>query len=218
MIGRRVGGLAVVVSEMQPDLIEELERNRIRTVFYDVGPATTAMANIRVNYRRAMEHLVEYLHGLGHNRLAFIGHHSTLAPTNERERAFVETVSRYPAATWCTVADQDSLEGGQSAARGILTGDFQPTAILCVNDFMAIGVLRELRERGFRVPEDVSVTGFDNIRLSEYVWPPLTTADIPRDHIGQLAFEALVNDESISRETVIQPEVIVRTSTGPARS
>lgn len=218
MIGRRVGGLAVIVSEMQPDLIEELERNQIRTVFYDVGPATTGISNIRVNYRRAMEHLVEYLHGLGHNRLAFVGHHSSLAPTSERERAFVETVSRYPAAEWRTAADQDSLEGGQNAARELLSGNFRPTAILCVNDFMAIGVLREVRERGLAIPGDVSVTGFDNIRLSEYSWPPLTTAHIPREQIGHLTFTALVHDGNVNRETLIQPELILRASTGPARS
>src|SRR6478672_11545635 len=125
MIGRRVGGLAVVVSEMQPDLIEELERNRIRSVFYDVGPASGEVTNIRVNYRAAMERMVEYLHDLGHQRLGFVGHHSTLAPTSERERAFVETVSRFPGKSWRTVADQDSLEGGMHAARTLLSGDFR---------------------------------------------------------------------------------------------
>jgi len=222
MIGRRVGGLAVVVSEMAPDLIGELERSGIPTVFYDVGPVTPNISNIRVNYRRGIERTVEYLHGLGHKKLAFVGHHSSLGPLSERQKAFVETVSRYEGKEWRTVADADTPDGGRQAARELLDTGFRPTAILCVNDFMALGVVRELRERGLRIPHDISVTGFDNIRLSEYCWPPLTTVNIPRDRIGHLVFESLVPDLSkgkpAGREILIDPELVPRESTGVAPS
>jgi DNA-binding LacI/PurR family transcriptional regulator len=221
MIGRRVAGLAVVVSEMEPDLIRELDASGIPTVFYDVGPVRGRISNVRVNYRRGMERIVEYLHGLGHRRLAFIGHHSSLGPLSERERAFLETVERYPGKETRTVADVDRPEGGRHAAAELLNSGFEPTAILCVNDFMAIGVLRELRERGLRVPQDVSVTGFDNIGLSEYCYPALTTAHIPRDRVGHLVFESLTRESSdgkpAGREVVVDPEFLVRDSTGPAR-
>jgi DNA-binding LacI/PurR family transcriptional regulator len=221
MIGRRVAGLAVVVSEMAPDLICELTTSKIPTVFYDVGTATRNISNIRVNYRRGVERIGEYLHDLGHSRLAFVGHHSTLGPTSERERAFIETVSRYgPSTQWRTVTDQDGLEGGQRAARELLASGFRPTAIICVNDFMAVGVLRQLREQGLRVPDDVSVTGFDNIKLSEFCYPPLTTVHIPRDRIGQLAFGILlpesVKTKTPGRDIHIDPELVVRESTAPA--
>jgi DNA-binding LacI/PurR family transcriptional regulator len=84
---------------------------------------------------------------------------------------------------------------------------------------MAVGVLRELREQGLRVPQDVSVTGFDNIKLSEFCYPALTTVHIPRDRIGHIAFENLTPDpdnrRSDGREIVIDPEFLVRDSTGP---
>jgi LacI family transcriptional regulator len=220
MIGRRVAGLAVIVSEMDPDLIRELTASRIRVVFYDVGAAGRMMSNIRVNYRRGIQRVVEYLHDCGHRRLAFAGHHAALGPIGERERAFVETVSRYaPGTEWRTVANQDSLEGGQQAAHEILSSGFQPTGIICVNDIMAVGVLRELRDQGLRVPADISVTGFDNIRLSEFSCPPLTTVHIPRDRIGHLAFEMLVPESTrgkLGREIVIDPALVLRESTGPA--
>ncbi len=221
MIGRRVAGLAVIVSEMAPDLIQELEVSRIPTVFYDVGAAKRYISNIRVQYRRGIERVVELLHGLGHNRLAFVGHHSLLGPTSERQEAFVEAVGRVnPKPEWRTVADQDGPQGGQRAIGELLDTGFRPTAVICVNDFTAIGVLRELRDRGLRVPQDVSVTGFDNIRLSEYCYPALTTVHIPRDQIGHLCFEALV-PESLQgsvpgREIVFDPELILRDSVGPA--
>jgi DNA-binding LacI/PurR family transcriptional regulator len=81
--------------------------------------------------------------------------------------------------------------------------------------------LRELRERGLRVPADVSVTGFDNIRLSQFCSPALTTVHIPRGQIGVTAFEYLQSDRDeprmAGRNIVIEPEFIVRDSVGPAR-
>jgi DNA-binding LacI/PurR family transcriptional regulator len=89
-----------------------------------------------------------------------------------------------------------------------------------VNDFMAVGVLRYLREHGIRVPREISVTGFDNIRLAEFCSPSLTSVHIPRDRIGHIAFERLVAGETKSRsgarELLIDPELVVRESTGPA--
>lgn len=85
---------------------------------------------------------------------------------------------------------------------------------------MAVGVLRELRENSLRVPEDVSVTGFDNIKLSEFCYPLLTTIHIPRERIGHLVFEALVPETAkgkpLGRETLIECDFILRDSTGPA--
>lgn len=221
MIGRRVAGLAAIVSEMDRALIRELVEAGIPAVFYDVGTAGKNISNIRFNYRKGIERIVDYLRDLGHTRLAFIGHHSTLGPTSERERAFVEAVSRHAGETkWMCVADQDGLHGGRSAAREILSSGFRPTAIICVNDFMAVGALRELRECGFRIPQDVSLTGFDNITLSEYCDPPLTTVHVPRDVVGRLAFEILKpqppSAAKLGREVVLDPELVLRGSTGPA--
>jgi DNA-binding LacI/PurR family transcriptional regulator len=217
MIGRRVAGLAVIVSEMAPDLIQELELSRIPTVFYDVGAAKRHISNIRVDYRRGVESIVELLHEKGHRRLAFIGHHSLLGPTNERQQAFIDIVDRLdPQPEWRTIADQDGPEGGRRAIAELLSSGFHPTAVICVNDYTAIGVLRELRNRGLRVPEDVSVTGFDNILLSEYCCPSLTTVHIPRDRIGHLCFDALVPDsteaDAQGQEITIEPELILRDS------
>jgi len=220
MIGRRVDGLAVIVSELDPELMQELSHSKIPTVFFDPGAKPKHAISIRVNYRRSIERIVEYLHALGHNRLAFIGHHSSLAPISEREKAFVETVSRYGHQTqYRTIADQDGFDGGRNAARKLLASGFQPTAVICVNDFMAVGVLRELREQGLKVPVDISVTGFDNIKLSEYCYPPLTTVHIPRDQIGLMVFQCLVTEsepKSPGRELVLDPELVLRESTGSA--
>jgi DNA-binding LacI/PurR family transcriptional regulator len=221
MIGRRVAGLAAIVSEMEPALMDELTDSRIPVVFYDVGTPRPNITNIKVNYRRGVEKVVEYLHNLGHRRLGFVGHHAVLGPINERLKTVTEAAARFSGMEVRTAADTDTLEGGRQAARTLLSSGYQPTAIICVNDVMAVGALRELRERGLRVPEDISVTGFDNVKLSEFCYPSLTTVHIPRDRIGHIICDRLapggVRRGTGDQEIVIDPEFMVRDSTGPAR-
>jgi len=221
MIGRRVAGLAAIVSEMAPDLMDELNESRIPVVFYDVGTPRGNVANIRVNYRRGIEKVVDYLHSLGHRRLGFIGHHAILGPINERMKAVMDAVARIPSLEVRTAADADTLEGGRQATRALLSSGFVPSALVCVNDVTAVGALRELRERGIRVPEDVSVTGFDNVKLSEFCYPALTTVHIPRERIGHIMCESLLSKATkpvvtFDPEIVIDPELVLRDSTGPA--
>jgi DNA-binding LacI/PurR family transcriptional regulator len=220
MIGRRVAGLAVIVSEMEDAVVRELTESQLPIVFYDVGTPGGSITRIRVNYRKGIERVVEYLAALGHERFGFIGHHTVLGPLDERRRAVFEAVpAACPQATIRIATDSDSLDGGRQAAREMLSGGPVPTAIVCVNDVMAVGALKELRERGIRVPQDISVTGFDNIRLSEYCYPALTTVHIPRDRIGHTVFTSLAPDAStvntVGKDFVIDPEFVVRDSTGP---
>ena len=155
-------------------------------------PSKLNLTNIRVNYKRGIERVVEYLSALGHREFAFVGHHAALGPINERLRATTDALRRIsPDAELRDASGDDSLEGGRRAARILLSSGYAPTAIVCANDIMAAGVLRELRESGLRVPEDVSVTGFDNIGLSEFCYPPLTTVHIPRERIGRILFSIL---------------------------
>ncbi len=215
-------GLAVIVSEMEEHLIQTVANSRIPAAFYDVGTPQKNITNIRVDYRKGIKKTVSYLSSLGHRRMAFIGHHSTLGPISERRKTFLESVHRCSANPEAKIfAGPDSLEGGRQAARELLESGFRPTAILCVNDFMAVGVMRELREEGLQIPRDVSVTGFDNIKLAEFCSPPLTTVHIPREQIGHIIFDNVLgdsrNEHDTGREIVIDPELVVRDSTGVAK-
>ncbi len=219
MIGRRVAGLAAIVSEkMDAELIEELNRHRIPVVFYDVGISRRNIMNIRVDYRRGMGKLASYLYSLGHRRMGFVGHHAALQPISERLSVLLEAAKRHADLQVETAADADSLEGGRRSVRTLLARSPRLTAIVCVNDLTAVGVLRELRERGLRVPEDVSVTGFDNVNLAQFCCPALTTVHIPRDEIGQTICDCLMHRDNalLEHELVVDPELVLRDSTGPA--
>jgi LacI family transcriptional regulator len=218
MIGRRVAGLAAIVSEMDSKVMDELNGKRIPVVFYDVGAPRPNITNIRVNYRRGMETLISYLYSLGHRCLGFVGHHATLGPINERFRALLDAVARYPGLQVENAADSDTLEGGRRATRALLAANPNMTAVVCVNDLTAVGALRELRESGLRVPEDISVTGFDNIKLAQFCYPALTSVHIPRDEIGTAICDCLMKSEGelLEHEFLVEPELVLRDSTGPA--
>ncbi len=219
MIGRRVAGLAAVVSEMDPALIQELVDSRVPAVFYDVGAARRNITNIRVNYARGIEKVISYLHSMGHRKVGFVGHHAMLGPINERVKAVMDAAARYPGFDVRMAADSDTLEGGRLAARALFETGYRPTALICVNDITAVGALHELRERGLRVPQDISVTGFDNVKLSEFCYPALTTVHIPRDRIGHIICDWLIPQSGrppvLEGEILIEPEFVLRDSTAP---
>lgn len=224
MVGRRVVGLAVIVSEIEPGIIDELLSSKLPVVFYDVGAGKKNITNIRLNYRKGMDKVAEYLYVLGHRqRIAWIGHHVQFSPLAERRNALADAFRKLaPSAEVKTFLGEDHLEGGWRVAREMLYSGFKPTAIVCANDFMAVGVLRALREAGLSVPADVSVIGVDNIRLSEYCHPALTTVHIPRDRIGHIAFEKLLAGmekpgASTGSEILIDPDLVLRESTGAAK-
>jgi DNA-binding LacI/PurR family transcriptional regulator len=99
----------------------------------------------------------------------------------------------------------------------------RPTALICFNDMIATGVLKSLQQRGIRVPEDFSITGFDNIVFSNYTNPPLTTFDQPKRFIGQKAAELILNlldrttktDVPEQKTQVLKGKLLVRESTAP---
>ncbi len=219
ILGRRVAGLALVVSETVPPMVATITA-ALPVVLYDGGAHGLENAvNIRANYRGGMQRIMEYLHDLGHRRMAFIGHHARLGPLHERRQAFLSIAAAYaPRVKVMAVENADGLAGGQQAMSQILDSGFRPTAVACVNDLMAFGALRELYLRGVGVPDDVSVTGFDNIALAEFARPALTTADVPRETIARLIFDALVppagGDRALARaEVVVETQLIVRDST-----
>src|SRR6266481_4374999 len=113
------------------------------------------------------------------------------------------------------------IDGGFQAMSRILERTPLPTAVLCSNDLTALGALRAIRRKGLRVPDDISVVGFDDIALAEFTEPPLTTVRLPREEIAGKAFEALLaslSDPSrTGAEYQISPQLVVRESTARAR-
>lgn len=115
-----------------------------------------------------------------------------------------------------------TLEGGRKAMAHLLRGRTRPTAVLCSNDMTAMGVMRQSYEERISIPRDLSVVGFDDIRLAQFILPPLTTVQMSQAELAPLAFHALLSDVQCETpaphgtEYALQTSLVLRESTSMA--
>jgi LacI family repressor for deo operon, udp, cdd, tsx, nupC, and nupG len=175
---------------------------------------------------QAAERAVAHLYGLGHRRIGHISGPSRNTFPNERLVGFRKALfeHRLPVREdWIFPGDY-TMAGGLAAAEHFLGLRERPTAIFSANDEMAIGLIAGLRRHGVNCPDDMSVMGFDDILVSQNYFPALTTMRQPREQIGRIATETLVNILEGNRTSpepvrvVLKSELVVRESTAPPRA
>ena len=221
MIESRVDGVAILTFGMEEYLLEHLRLRNLPLVFVDVGPKAPRVSNIRVDYADGIRQAVQHLAALRHQRIGFITGPLKLRSALARRDAFETSMQEIglPVDPQLVVEGNHGLDGGRSALRRLSELRERPTGILCSNDMTAIGVMREAFELGIRVPQDLSVIGFDDTRMAEFTIPPLTTVQMSQSELARLAFEALLNE--VKRETpvpegseyVLKTRLVLRSST-----
>jgi LacI family transcriptional regulator len=182
------------------------------------------VSNIRIDYLHGIRQAVQHLAALRHERIAFITGPLMLKSAAARKNAFVRSMEEIGlTANPNLIIDGDhTLEGGMRAMAGLLGGRARPTAVMCSNDMTAIGVMRQSYDEKISIPRDLSVVGFDDIRLAQFILPPLSTVQMSQAELARLAFEALFSD--VQRETpvphgteyVLQTSLVLRESTAMA--
>lgn len=225
MVERNVDGVAVMTFGVEDPVLDQLSHRNIPMVFVDVSEATFPQDALLVDYGHGMLQALEHLVHLGHREIAFISgplaEHSALL----RRDAFLNSMKQ----CGC-VARQDlivegnhQLEGGMHGMAALLALKHPPTAVLCSNDLTAIGALRTLQQRNVPVPEHMSLVGFDDIHLCEFVHPPLTTVRMSQIEIAHCAVRFLlarIEDPSPVRPPQRQPistHLVTRETTAPPR-
>jgi len=194
MIERRVDGVAILTFGMEESLLEHLRYRKVPLVFVDVGPDAPGVANIRIDYETGIRQAVQHLAALRHARIAFISGPPNLKSAAARRLAFEKVMSEIGLSAAEIVEGDHTMEGGMRAVAELMNSRSSPTAILCSNDMTAIGVLREAFERNVKIPEDLSLIGFDDIRLAQFTTPPLTTVRMSQTELANLAFRALMTE------------------------
>ena len=163
----------------------------------------------------ATQHLID----LGHRNIGFIGGPSPSASARDRLLGYTKTLHRNGFTVdrrWVWRGDLTPSSGYQ-ITKGLLAGKERPTGLFAANDQMAFGAVKAVKEQGLRVPDDLSVVGFDNTPLSSYFDPPLTTVEIPMYRLGFAAMEMLVNlisGRGVERLKFFRTRLVVRESTG----
>lgn len=165
------------------------------------------------------QHLIE----LGHQRIAYLGNERTGRITQERLHGYKAALSQAEITvnpSYIVAAPNGTSEGGAATVAQLMANTIPPTAIVCFNDLMAIGAMFTLREQGLQIPVDCSITGFDNIQLSQYIIPPLTTFHQPRYELGSEAAAMMLrllnrktSNFSTTEVVTLKGDLVVRQST-----
>lgn len=227
MLQRRVDGVAIMTSEMEDRLIRTLGQRQIPMIFMDTAGGGRGARAVNVDYTGGITEAMQYLFRLGHRDIAFISGPLALSSARARAEAFQAALQEHGVnirPEWLQEGDH-RVEGGHHAMKRILNSGSLPTAVLGSNDLTSIGAMGAIHEEGLEIPRDISVVGFDDIELSGYTLPALTTLHVPRRELAATAFRALFRGRNTApakgdakREHVITTKLVVRGSTGPARA
>ena len=184
------------------------------------------MVNVVLDHDCAARLALTHLRQLGHERIAFMRGAPGITDAKYRWDSILGTAAKMgiPVRPELTIQLREvtqSPEAGYRHTQELLENTRDFTAMFCFNDISAIGAIRAIRDAGLRIPADISVVGFDDIITAAYCEPPLTTVKQPLREMGSRAAQILLariaeSDEEFPPEIVMEPELIVRDSTGPA--
>jgi DNA-binding LacI/PurR family transcriptional regulator len=193
LLQRNVDGVAVMTFGVEEDLVKQLVAREFPLVFVDAGPDLPNIRVIKVDYGEGIRQAVQHLAALGHRRIAFISGPLRLRSALARRDAFLKAMSELGLSVppEHMVEGNHTMEGGITAMERLASLETLPTAIICSNDMTAIGVLHGLHGTAYKVPEDISIVGFDDIHLAQFMLPPLTTVQMSCRDLAAAAVEAL---------------------------
>ena len=221
MLQRNVDGVAVMTFGVEETMVQKLVESQFPLVFVDPGLERANVRALKVNYADGIREAVQHLAALGHRQIAFITGPLVMPTAITRRdayrRAMAEVGLTVPEGY--VIEGNHTLEGGKIAMEQLTRSKNLPTAVLCSNDMTAIGVLHALDETTHRVPNDISVVGFDDIHLAQFMLPPLTTVQMSCRSLADAAVDALRSciepghRKAAQREWSIPTKLVVRRST-----
>lgn len=217
---RRVDGFILVRLERNDPRVSLLQKHNFPFVAFGRTQGDNNFAFVDEDSAQGIHQAVDHLVGLGHRRIAYIGEPKNLSKSHQRAIGYLNglAANNLPHDPELIFEGNFRQRSGRAGAHYLLALDQPPTAIVAANDLIALGVISVAQERGLIVGQDISVTGFDDIMLAEFVTPSLTTLHQPAYDMGVMMCKHLVtviNGEASSPpQTVLQPTLVKRNSTG----
>lgn len=217
--GRRTSGIIVIGSRIGAKYLQLRDRFPLPIVLTN---CRTYPYSVSTDNPAGARQITEYLVQLGHRRIAYIANRRSRRSNLDRMTGYRQALEAndIPIDEDLIVEGSGTLQGGSMATRVLLSCPRQPTAIFCFNDMSAIGVLGALQQARIRVPEEISVVGFDDVEFAAHSYPPLTTVRQPTGLMGQRLIHMLL--QLVQGQKDIAPEVlpadlVIRESTGSPR-
>lgn len=222
LIARGADALLLIGYDRTPQSYQFLEKRQVPYVIAWVHDEHLSRISIGFDNRKAMMALTEKVLELGHRSLALI---TAERDGNDRARQRYEGLldamisHGVDPQSLQVVETPYSISNGAEAFESLLRSDQRPTVVMCGNDVLAAGALKQARKMGLNVPEDISITGFDDIEIAEIVTPPLTTVHVPHRNMGKGAARLLIalrNGEDPGPSIELEATTVLRDSLGPA--
>jgi len=220
LVERGVDGLAIFTSEVSSGALDLLRSVGVPIVLLNQPSLVPTFRTVSVDYIHGFREAIEHLRMLGHHKIGFVAGPKTLSSAERRRKAFLAAVKSCRLAfkeEWIFEGDH-RLTGGRYAAERLFSMRNPPTAIVCSNDMTAIGFLESASRLGHKIPEEISLIGFDDLFVCEVIFPALTTLHLSRKEIATHAFYSLQTSRNSTQEhqpAVISPYLVLRSSTGP---
>jgi LacI family transcriptional regulator len=220
LLERKTGGLIVISNSaiMAKDFKKAYTSMRIVSIQSDIK----GIDSITVTDEQGMFESAEHLLKLGHTRIAFIGYNSSMSSLSNRLAGFKAALKKHNVPADESLIFREHLSSsGYITAKTLLSSRNPPTAIQCINDHLAMGVYMAASELSIKIPQDISVSGFDNSIMSRIMTPALTTVAQPTAEMGETAAQLIIkriigDDRTEPRNIVLPTKHIIRDSTATA--
>lgn len=206
---------AIIMGRFENEVRTFLTKHYKNIVYTGLNTISAQWDQVICDGYEAAKTAMQYLIDLGHTRIAYIGE----TAHEIRYHAYTDALKQNNISFNQTLVSNVPLDanGGYAGAEKLITAvHLMPTAIFCGNDMTAIAAIRKLKEQGIRVPTDISVIGIDNIDISQYVSPLLTTVNIPKEELGKAAVRLLIdrinNTYQLPMKVLLPHQLIVRES------
>ena len=214
VVSRQADGI-VLLAAMSPfgtDLLSSQNNRRLPVVVgcEIVSLEMAGFPSVHIDNTAAAQEATEYLLSQGHRRVAFIHGQEQSLLTKDRENGYRASMQAagVPIEQGWVVEGNLTIDGAIKATQSLIQHPRRPTAIFCANDEMAMGCIHEIKSAGLRVPEDISVMGFDDTRYAAILDPPLTTVYQPVEEIGERVIYRLLREIEEGRSRNAEPEIV----------
>jgi len=218
LLSKQVDGLLVISAGSHPNFVDSILSNHVPLVIVDRETPQLQADQVLLDNEAGGALAAHYLLDLGHRRIGLIIGPNEAAPSALRLQGFRRVLAErgLPWDESKCVVGNFNYSGGEQGAQQLLEAHPDLTAIFATNDLMAMGVVNQARRRGYRVPQDLSVIGFDNISQSAAFYPPLTTIAQPIEDLGHHSIALLLarigGEDHPPQRIILQPHLVIRES------